>query len=286
MKLTIYDSAESFLSHVEPLLERHEAANNVPLGLAHAIKDHPERFGKPYLWSVDDDDGSVKTVVFWTPPFNVLLATEQLDENELTMVVQSFIEQQMRPVGVTGTVEVAHAFANIWTRLTGQTASVTVKMRAFELRQVKAPVNVAGEMVEATQADHDMLVDWYAGFYVEAMPHVPMTREDLSKSVDSYMRPGGTFLWMVDGVPTAMAVRSRDTRRGAVVSLVYTPPEQRGHGYASALVAALSQHILDSGKEFAALFTNLDNPTSNKIYQEIGYVPVADVDQLAFENPA
>jgi uncharacterized protein len=284
MKLTTYDSAESFLSRVEPMLERREAANNVPLGLAHAIKDHPERFGKPYLWSVDDEAGNVKTVVFWTPPFNLLLVTEQLDEDELTLVVQSFIDQGLRPVGVTGTVEVAHAFADIWTRLTGQTSSTTVQMRAFELRQVKPPLNVAGEMVEATVEDHELLVDWYGGFYVDAMPHVPMTRDDLSKSVDSYLRPGMTYLWKVDGQPTAMAVRSRETRHGAVISLVYTPPEQRGHGYASALVAALSQHILDSGKEFAALFTNIDNPTSNKIYQQIGYQPVADVNQLTFEG--
>jgi hypothetical protein len=66
------------------------------------------------------------------------------------------------------------------------------------------------------------------------------------------------------------------TSHGTRISLVYTPPEFRGKGYASALVAALSQAMLDSGKGFCYLFTDQSNPVSNRIYQRIGYVPVCD----------
>ena len=66
---------------------------------------------------------------------------------------------------------------------------------------------------------------------------------------------------------------------------MYTPPERRRRGYASALVAALSQEQLDAGKEFCFLYTDLANPTSNKIYQDIGYEPVADVDEYRFTTP-
>ena len=67
-----------------------------------------------------------------------------------------------------------------------------------------------------------------------------------------------------------------------MINFVYTPPEKRGKGYASAVVADLSQQILDSGKEFSALFTNLANPTSNNIYQKIGYIPCGDFDEVKF----
>jgi predicted GNAT family acetyltransferase len=73
-----------------------------------------------------------------------------------------------------------------------------------------------------------------------------------------------------------MASRTRRTRHGSTVSLVYTPPDQRRKGYATACVAALSQIILDSGKDFCTLFTDLANPTSNDIYIKIGYVPLGD----------
>jgi hypothetical protein len=66
------------------------------------------------------------------------------------------------------------------------------------------------------------------------------------------------------------------------VSAVYTPREQRQHGYASALVARLSQHLLDMGYEFVTLFTDLENPTSNAIYQKIGYHPVIDFRSYKF----
>ena len=49
-----------------------------------------------------------------------------------------------------------------------------------------------------------------------------------------------------------------------------------------ATVAALSQLLLDSGRKFCFLFTDLSNPTSNHIYQAIGYRPVCDVDEYRF----
>ena len=78
------------------------------------------------------------------------------------------------------------------------------------------------------------------------------------------------------GKNVAMAGRVRETPNGASISLVYTPPELRGRGYASRLVAQLSQSLLDGGKSLCNLFTDLSNPTSNHIYQKIGYRPVAN----------
>ena len=71
------------------------------------------------------------------------------------------------------------------------------------------------------------------------------------------------------------------TPNGTRIGPVYTPPSERGHGYASALVAAASQAQLDEGLAFCFLFTDLANPTSNHIYQAIGYEPVTDIDAYA-----
>lgn len=72
----------------------------------------------------------------------------------------------------------------------------------------------------------------------------------------------------------------------AAVNLVYTPPELRRRGYASACVAALSQLLLDAGWKFCCLFTDMSNPTSNHIYQQIGYTPVCDFNEYIFEVTA
>ncbi len=81
-----------------------------------------------------------------------------------------------------------------------------------------------------------------------------------------------------------MALWTGRTPHGIRISGVYTPPEWRGHGYASACVAHLSQRMLDDGRSFCFLFADLDNPTSNDIYQQIGYRPVCDMPLYQFRT--
>ena len=79
-----------------------------------------------------------------------------------------------------------------------------------------------------------------------------------------------------------MAARTGPTTHGVRINFVYTPSEFRGKGYASACAAALSQAMLNSGRRFCYLFTDLSNPVSNQIYQRIGYVPVCDFTEYQF----
>jgi predicted GNAT family acetyltransferase len=72
-----------------------------------------------------------------------------------------------------------------------------------------------------------------------------------------------------------MAANSRFSQNGGTVSLVYTPDELRGHGYGSVVTALVSEIILKN-KKIANLFTDLTNPTSNSIYQKIGYKKVGE----------
>ena len=82
-----------------------------------------------------------------------------------------------------------------------------------------------------------------------------------------------------------MAAVGGPTPNGDRISWVYTPPALRGRGYASACVAALSQRLLDSGRRFCFLYTDLANPTANKLYQRIGYRQVIDASIYHFEDP-
>jgi predicted GNAT family acetyltransferase len=62
---------------------------------------------------------------------------------------------------------------------------------------------------------------------------------------------------------------------------VYTPPEHRRQGYAGALTSHVSAEIRSAGNQ-ACLYTNLADPTSNSIYQQVGYRPVADFVEVEF----
>jgi predicted GNAT family acetyltransferase len=91
-------------------------------------------------------------------------------------------------------------------------------------------------------------------------------------------------LWRDGGQFVSIAAAVGRTPSGIRIGLVYTPPPLRRRGYAGALVAALSQKLLDSGRRFCFLFTDMTNPTSNKIYQQIGYQKICEQRQVLFAD--
>jgi predicted GNAT family acetyltransferase len=93
---------------------------------------------------------------------------------------------------------------------------------------------------------------------------------------------GGFELWEDGGDVVSLSGWGGPTPNGIRIGPVYTPPELRGRGYATALVAELSQSLLDGGRRFCFLYTDLSNPTSNAIYERIGYVKVAESAMVEF----
>jgi predicted GNAT family acetyltransferase len=118
-----------------------------------------------------------------------------------------------------------------------------------------------------------VLVDWYGAFARE----VGEPGTSMEGMVDDRLSHDGLWLWLSEaGDPVALCGHSRLLAGMTRIAPVYTPPEHRGRGYAGALTAAVSGAVRAAGAEEVLLFTDLANPTSNAIYQRIGYVPVDD----------
>jgi predicted GNAT family acetyltransferase len=116
-----------------------------------------------------------------------------------------------------------------------------------------------------------VLVEWTTAFFAAI-------REpgDAAGFVTTHLGNDSLFVWDDSG-PVSMAAVAGRTRRAARVAFVYTPPDARSRGYASACVAALSQRLLDEGLERCCLYTDLANPTSNAVYRRLGFAPLCDV---------
>jgi predicted GNAT family acetyltransferase len=155
--------------------------------------------------------------------------------------------------------------------------------RIYELRQVFPPEGVPGYLRQARVDDIELLTDWVLGFNVDASL-LPMELAEARGLAERRVEAGDIFIWENEVRPVSMAAKSRPTSHGITISLVYTPRALRNHGYASSCVAALSQQLLDAGWEFCTLYTDLANPTSNGIYQRIGYRPVCDSSEYHFDN--
>jgi uncharacterized protein len=276
-----FDDPQTFLDEAGPFLAEHEAEHNLLFGIAATLIIDAERYrDQPYLAAVRHDDEVVAAAVM-TPPFNVVVSMTD-DPDAITVLGRDLARHRLSVPGVTGPVEVARRFAEMWTERSGLTARHAVAERIYRLERVTQPTGVPGTVRIATEADRELLIDWVRAFLLEALEGDDET--SVEPVVDSALRTGSrTFYLWEDGGPVSLAGVTGPTPNGIRVGPVYTPPEARRRGYASAVTAAASQAQLDAGRKFVFLFTDLDNPTSNKIYQAIGYEPVIDVDQWTFE---
>jgi RimJ/RimL family protein N-acetyltransferase len=188
------------------------------------------------------------------------------------------------PPSVDGPAEAAGAFARRYASVTGRTPVPGTAQRLFRLDRVLAPTGVPGRPRPARPADRPLILDWLARFREDTQPGRPPV--DDGAQVDRRLAAGPPmWFWEVDREPVSFAWRTGIStvpgRRTTVcrISAVYTPPGHRGNGYASANVAAISQDALDGGALACMLYTERSNPTSNKIYQAIGYRPVGEAQE-------
>jgi predicted GNAT family acetyltransferase len=281
MQFAQHASATSFLAVAEPALLRREAVNGLMLGICLRLAAGGT-YGEqaPFLATVSSSGLELAAVM--TPPFKLQLYAPGEPSQEALERLADGIQEARYPVpAVLAPETLGRRFAKIWCARSGADSRVGMRQRVYELREVQSIRLPPGQCRAATAADLELVRDWAHGFHAACFGESEPTRA--IRSGEDMVATGDLFLWF-DGGPVSMAGRTRRTPHGQCVSYVYTPPEHRRRGYATAVVAHLSQRILDDGCEFCTLYTDLSNPTSNSIYQQIGYRPVADVVDIHFEQ--
>ncbi len=274
-----HETASAFLGAATDFLVEREAEHNLIFGICATLTADPGYSSEPYLATVSAA-GRVVGAGVMTPPWNLVLSCTD-DPDAATALAADLDSSGIAVPGATGPVEVAKQFAEAWCGPHGLTGGPRVAERIYRLERVVPPDAVPGGVRLATEADLGLLRAWVDAFIVEALGRDDP--EQASAMVDRSFRNGTRtwYLW-VDGEPVSVAAAGGPTPHGVRIGPVYTPPERRRRGYASALTAATSQAELDKGRRFIFLFTDLSNPTSNKIYQALGYEPVIDIDQIPF----
>jgi GNAT superfamily N-acetyltransferase len=283
MKLTRYSTADDFITRTSRFLESREAENNLILGIAGRLPALFERADQiPYLASIGhDEDGDIVGACLRTALNRAVLT--RMPERGIEMILDDLEEISGEYPGFVGPARETQLAAALWRERTGGTFRLTMEMRIYELDRVIPPSRFEGMLRAATDDDIDITMKYAAAFMAEV--GFPSQAMPLEERVKGYIREGRLYLWDLNGKPVSMAGCIGPTPNGIRINYVYTPPELRGNGYASRCVAALSQHLLDSGRRFCFLFTDLANPVSNAIYQRIGYRPVADFNEYELTWP-
>lgn len=284
MRFVRCDDVSAFYARVLPVLEKHEAQNNLMIG----ILERGARLGGTEEWlmaTVEEESGSIALVVLMTPPQNLLLAGASDDgvaRQALDALMDALHAQAIAFPGVLAEKSLVRAFEDRYAQRFGGAFAVEMEERVYQLTQV-SPVRLVGSIREVTTQDMHYVPYWLTGFHDDAFGG----RHDIdAEGAQSRIERGGLYVLEVDGMPVCLAGAARRTPHGRSIGPVYTPPYLRGRGYATSCVAQLSQLLLSEGNDYCALFTDLSNPASNGAYMKVGYQPVADFTQLRYDADA
>ncbi len=281
MQVRCYESPQEFGDDVLPWLLPEEARNHLMISLILGLVEkgwQNQYAAPPVMAAVRDDRGQIEAVTLRTPPHNALISSGSIPA--IRELSRWYAQRNEQLPGVLGPSEDSRLFAASWANKTSSGYQVRTELIAHQLTKVLAPRGVPGRMRYAELSDRGTLVDWAAGFQRETgITHKPPPEVIM----ESYIHDRSTCVWDVDGEITSMVIIIRGTPSGMRIGGVYTPKDQRGRRYASALVAAASRHILDQGKSHCFLYTDAANPTSNYIYRMIGYEPVGAFTEYQFQ---
>ena len=269
MPWRLTSDVEAYAERTWELLAASPAEHSVALTVLEAVRAGHRWSDEPMLFGWLEDGGEVRGVVFRTPPFELLLAV--VPEDATADLVAALRAAAAEVPGVNGDVAAADRFAVAWTAAIGERATTVMAMDLYELGTLQHPEPPVGRARVAGEADLDLAVRWYTAFQQVTTSPVadvlPMVRE----------RMDDRRLWLWEdatGVPVSFAACTPAVAGVARIAPVYTPPEHRRHGYASAVTAACTADALARGAERVVLYTDVADPSANAMYRRIGFRPI------------
>jgi predicted GNAT family acetyltransferase len=268
-----------FDARVRPLLEAH-IENNVVATVLEGTVQGQIRAAPPVVAVGVDDGGAVSAAALRAAPWPMLCTA--IEPEDAGALLDLWLERDPELSGINALRDTARAIAGAWTLRTGGSDHCRTAMAMHSLTTVTDPPRpAAGRLVAAAAADRDLALRWWNAFVADS--HViDAGPEARAATVDFRITQGHLFLWEDEGRPVSMVAVNPAVAGVVRIGPVYTPDVARRRGYASSAVAAISRQGLDAGAHTCMLYTDLANPTSNKIYADVGYRRFAEWEERVF----
>ena len=274
MEIQRFNDPKLYYQTIEAYLLQEEAVHCMMLGISKSLMEYPDYYDTvPYLVAIADKDRVVATAIK-TPNYKLLLS--RCSQSEAIVKIArdlAFDEQYLS--GVIASEPEATTFAQAWYSLRAASYRQAFALRIHQLEKVESLIQASGYLRQATASDRTLLTSWIQDFEREALGD-NKPQSDSVRWLALKLQQGNIYIWE-DNIAVSMVAYGGATPNGIRINAVYTPPEYRQKGYATSCVAAMSQKLLEQGYQYCFLYTDISNPTSNSIYQKIGYQPVCDI---------
>ncbi len=295
MELRFFDEPQEFLDVTGDHLGRQPVLSTVVTTVAERIA-REQTAGIPWpaevpCWFVavlEDDEvvgAAMRTAPFGTYPLFML----PMPDDAARDLARAVLERGEQVSAANGCLPAVQLFCSEVAARCGGSAEVAVHTRLFELDRLIEPPPVEGRLRPAQSDEEALVVRWYDAFMVDADEQAGRPKGSSAHEapeadvVRRNMDEGRILVWENDaGRPVSVLGASQPAYGVSRIGPVYTPPKDRRHGFASAAVAEASRRILAQGAR-ACLFTDQANPTSNKIYQRLGYRAVVDMAMMVVQ---
>ncbi|HEY2317074.1 MAG TPA: GNAT family N-acetyltransferase [Solirubrobacteraceae bacterium] len=283
MRWVLEPDLDAFHGRVRSLLEA-RIENNVVATVLSGTIDGQFHAAPPVRAIGLDERGAVAAAAMRTTPWPMLCTG--LGPGDAGGLLELWLEHDPELPGVSAPLDTAHAVAAPWARRTGGTTRCRTAMAMHALATVVDPPRPGpGRLVLASADDRELALRWWSEFVVESHV-VDGGPESRIIAVDSRIARRDLWLWEDEEAPVCMLAGNPAVAGAVRIGPVYTPPRSRRRGYASSAVAGLSRHALATGAHARMLFTDLSNPTSNKIYADVGYRRIGEWEETEFTRPA
>lgn len=284
-RVTRLATADEFLSLTEQLRAADPFRTNLMGSVASSVASGARTYESYFWWILLDDLGAVVGAAIRTAPHGMILSpmAPALTQVLATAVIKADVELP----GVAGSTSVVNAFVDAYTAICGRDDTNLIRKVGRELLyalgQLVIP-DVQGEMEVASQVDYETLSAWYIDFGSEAGLLMPNPAASIA---DGFARNSWRF-WKVNNQVVSMAGHAAlvEVPGGTVgrIGPVFTPKNQRRKGYAAALTAHLARELMEQGAQ-VMLYTDALNPTSNSVYQRIGFELIDENTRYEFCEP-
>jgi uncharacterized protein len=274
-QIRLHPDASAFLAYAEPWLRSAEMENAMALQSAQFARTNDSQFQKPLYWATVEHDGRIIGCAFRTPPFRLGITTLPLAA--IPALVASVAGIYRTLSGVAGAEPAASELARLWSSARGIGWSVRSRQRLLTHKAlVPTGTPPRGRLRAATAQDSTLARQWGDAFATDS--GLPGLNGQLCADL---IRNRWLWLWD-DGTPRCMLGVLRETRDAAAIGILYTPPEHRDLGFATAAVSAFSLQLLERGVTQSYFCLDPSNPAADSICWRLGYVVVQETADIDF----
>ena len=275
----VFEGTDEFFNSARDFLAQDPISTNVIVTVTAGLAASDQAPGSGTVWAVTETDGSVTGAAILNLPWNLFIS--HMAPEAATLVADRFDEVAENIPGVTGASDATMAFADRWADLRGVAVRLVGHRQVYLLHQLVWPPRVQGQARLFRDDEVPLVAEWLEAFHAEAVPDDPAM--DTIPMATERIAHRELWAWSINDTPVALVASAPTPNGVARIGPVYTPPTKRGFGYAGNATATAVQAAFDGGASAVMLYADVENATSNALYQRLGFQPDHLATQISFE---